>query len=69
MVIKESKKHLINNDMTYWKHFIFAFLFMIECLNMTLALMVHMFVPGFFTTYSSDKTRENAKMIEEMESK
>jgi hypothetical protein len=28
-----------------------------------------MFIPGFFSTYSSEKTLENAKMIEEMESK
>jgi len=68
-MFKESKKHLINNDMTYWGHFIFAFLFMIECLKMTLALIVHMFIPGVFSTYSSDKTLENAKMIEEMENK
>ena len=67
MVIKESKKHLIDNDMTYWEHFIFAFMFMIECLKMVLALIVHMVVPGFFTTYSSKKTLENAKMLEEME--
>jgi|21_taG_2_1085346.scaffolds.fasta_scaffold148727_2 hypothetical protein len=69
MLIKESKKHLNTNKMSYWEHFIFAFLFMIECLKMTLALIVHMFVPAFFTTYSSDKTRKNAKMIEEMERK
>ena len=68
-MFKESKEHLINNDMTYWEHFIFAFMFMIECLKMVLALIVHMVVPGFFTTYSSEKTLENAKMIEEMESK
>jgi hypothetical protein len=66
-MFKESKKHLINNDMTYWEHFIFAFMFMIECLKMVLALIVHMFIPGFFTTYSSKKTLENAKMLEEME--
>ena len=55
--------------MTYWEHFIFAFMFMIGCLKMTLALIVHMFIPGFFTTYSSEKTLENAKLIEEMENK
>ena len=66
MVIKESKKHLTNNDMTYWEHFIFAFMFMIGCLKMTLALIVHMIIPGFFSTYSSVKTLENAKMLEEM---
>jgi hypothetical protein len=69
MVIKESKKHLADNNMTYWEHFIFAFMFMIECLKMVLALIVHMFIPAFFVKYSSDKTLENAKMIEEMESK
>jgi|TARA_B110000263_G_scaffold54690_1_gene46138 hypothetical protein len=66
-MFKESKKHLINNNMTYWEHFIFAFMFMIECLKMVLALIVHMIIPGYFTTYSSEKTLENAKMLEEME--
>ena len=65
-MFKESKKHLTNNDMTYWEHFIFAFMFMIECLKMVLALIVHMIIPGFFSTYSSVKTLENAKMLEEM---
>tara|TARA_B110000196_G_scaffold239826_1_gene208268 strand:+ start:216 stop:344 length:129 start_codon:yes stop_codon:yes gene_type:complete len=40
---------------------------MIECLKMVLALIVHMIIPGYFTTYSSEKTLENAKMLEEME--
>jgi glucose uptake protein GlcU len=68
-MFKKSKKHLIDNDMTYWEHFIFAFMFMIECLKMVLALIVHMIIPGVFTTYSSEKTFENAKMLEEMERK
>ena len=66
MVIKESKKHLDDVNMTYWEHFIFASKFMIKCLKMAFALTIHAFIPGYFTVYASDKTFENAKMLEEM---
>jgi hypothetical protein len=66
MIIKESKKHLDAVNMTYWEHFIFANKFMIKCLKMAFALKIHAFIPGYFTTYASEKTLENAKMLEEM---
>ena len=65
-MFKESKEHLINNDMTYWEHFIFVNKFMIKGLKMAFALKIHAFIPGYFTTYASEKTLENAKMLEEM---
>lgn len=52
-MIKSSLKHLKQNHMTYWQHFLFAFCHGIGCLRAGLCLICHAIIPGIFPTTGS----------------
>ena len=47
-IIKESKKHLDENNMNYCSHFVFACGYGVRCIKSGLLLIVHGIVPGLF---------------------
>jgi len=60
-----SGSHLADVDMTWGEHFVFAFKVMISLQLMVLALIVHMFMPNCFSTYTSDRIFKMNKKLEE----
>lgn len=47
-MIKSCIEHLKSNNMTYWKHFLFAGSHGIRCINAGLFLICHSIIPGLF---------------------
>ena len=47
-IIKESKKHLDENKMSYCSHFVFACGYGLRCIKSGLLLILHAIVPGLF---------------------
>jgi len=62
-----SSSHLADVDMTWSEHFVFAFKFMLALQLMVLALIVHMFIPNYFSTYTSNRIFKMNKLLEERE--
>lgn len=48
MIIKYSIKHLKENGMTYWQHWIFASSHGISCIKAGIFLICHSFLPAIF---------------------
>ena len=48
-IIRESKKHLDENNMNYCSHFVFACGYGVRCIKSGLLLIVHGIVPGLFS--------------------
>jgi len=64
-MLKESKKHLNDVDMTYWSHFVYASKFIFKLKKIELALLIHMFLPVYFEQYASKQIIALAKLMEE----
>ena len=47
-------KHLKENNISYWKHWLFA-------MKLSLVLFIHAWYPDVFETYVSDKIRKDEK--------
>ncbi len=52
--IKNSKKHLQNNNMTYWQHFLFASSHGLSCMKAGILLVCHSILPAIFEHAGSD---------------
>lgn len=57
-MIKQSLKHLQDNKMTYWQHFLFAFGHGISCLRAGFCLMCHAIIPAIFPTTGSSLVQD-----------
>ena len=64
-MLKVSKKHLNDVDMTYWSHFVYASKFIFKLKKIELALLIHMFLPVYFEQYASKQIIALAKLMEE----
>ena len=53
MIIKQSKEHLQENNMTYTQHFIFAFFHGVACIRAGLCLIMHSVVPALLPATGS----------------
>jgi hypothetical protein len=63
MFSKKCKQHLTDADMTAWQHFCHAMSIAFKLQRATLAVIVHAFVPRWFTTYASDCIKKMAKCL------
>lgn len=61
---KKWKDHLKNNEMSYYKHFIFAVTHGLICLEAGLLLIVHGFLPCFFQSVGTLLVRELNKSFD-----
>lgn len=66
MFSKKCKDHLKDADMGRIEHMFFALGIAVELMAAVIALIVHAFMPRFFTTYASDKIFDLAERIKEM---
>lgn len=57
-MIKDSLKHLKENNMSYVEHFIFAFTHGCLCIKAGFFLIIHSFVPGLFQSAGSRLVRK-----------
>lgn len=57
-MIKQSLKHLHDNRMTYYQHFLFAFGHGLGCLRAGICLMLHSIIPAIFPTTGSMLVQE-----------
>ncbi len=49
MIFEKSKRHLVDNDMTYWQHLKFASSYGIQLIIAGCSLIIHSFIPAFFS--------------------
>jgi len=47
-LVKKAKNHLRHNNMSYWKHFLFAFRYGLVCTKAGIFLCIHSILPCFF---------------------
>lgn len=52
-MIRSSLKHLTQNHMTYWQHFLFASCHGLGCLKAGFCLIFHAIIPAIFPTTGS----------------
>jgi hypothetical protein len=57
-IIKESKKHLDENNMSYCSHFLFASKYGIHCIISGLFLILHAIIPAMFSKTGSNITNK-----------
>ena len=57
-MIRSSLKHLKSNNMTYWKHFLFASSHGFRCLKAGLFLICHSIIPALFPTIGSSLVQD-----------
>ncbi len=62
-IIKESKKHLDENNMSYCSHFLFAFSYGIRCIISGLKLVTHSIIPAVFSKAGSKLTNKLNKVF------
>ena len=49
MIFEKSKRHLAENNMTYWQHLKFASSYGIQLIIAGCFLIIHSFIPAFFS--------------------
>ena len=64
-MLKESKKHLNDVNMTYWSHFMYASKVIFKLKKIEVVLFVHMLLPAYFENYASKQIIALAKLMEE----
>jgi len=67
VLIQKAKQHLINNNMTYSKHLMFAFGYGIQCIKAGLCLCYHSIFPCFFEHSGSRLVHKLEKVFTERE--
>tara|TARA_B100000941_G_C28193688_1_gene393258 strand:+ start:227 stop:424 length:198 start_codon:yes stop_codon:yes gene_type:complete len=55
MLSKECIKHLNDEKMTRWQHFIHALVIAWRLQKATLAVIIHAFIPRLFTKYATNE--------------
>ena len=53
-MFKQSVKHLNENNMTYWQHFMFAVTHGIKCIKAGIFLISHAVIPALFAKTGSE---------------
>jgi hypothetical protein len=64
-MLKESKKHLNDVNMTYWSHFMYASKIIFKLKKIELALLVHILMPAYFEKYATEQIIALYKSMEE----
>jgi len=63
MIFAKSKRHLDNNDMTYWQHLKFASAQGIKCIIAGVLLIIHSFIPALFSKTGQNITNKLNKVF------
>jgi hypothetical protein len=69
MLIKQSIKHLSENNMTYWQHLRFAMFHGVLCIVAGISLIIHSLLPCFFQTAGSDLVQSLAIVFKKRHNK
>ena len=64
-MLRESKKHLDDVNMTYWSHFMYASKVIFKLKKIELVLFTHMLMPSYFDKSASKQIIALAKLMEE----
>lgn len=64
-LIRKAKKHLSENNMSYYEHFVFAFGYGVKCIRAGFYLLVHSVLPCFFAHAGSRLVRKMEKVFTE----